>query len=408
MANPYTSVSISGYNASPPADDGTEVDSNKLNWVKHKTKLADPIKTLAEAMDVNILAAFVKRFSNTITSHAADYTMVAGDEGKVLSFTGTRTFTLLAAATVGAGFNSIVHNAGTGVITIDGNGSETIDGEITLTINNQYDTVIITCDGSNWLTISKPQLSLPTSHIGGLVTSNGTDADHDIDIAVGKCRDDADGENLALTSALTKQIDAAWAVGSAAGGLDTGAAAEALYAIWLIKRTDTNVVDALFSLSFTAPTMPTNYDTKRLIGFVKTDGSFNILPFEQSGDLFWFVDAVTDVNDATITDDTFETGTFSVPPNSLAYLVMNLSGVTTTNYLVFLRSTASSAAVSETLNTTGTLNMDAGNNIISHGNRAMHKVDASSQIDYAANESSGTMTLVISTLGCLMTSRSEP
>ena len=31
------------------------------------------------------------------------------------------------------------------------------------------------------------------------------------------------------------------------------------YHVWLIKRADTGVVDALFSLSATAPTMPANY-----------------------------------------------------------------------------------------------------------------------------------------------------
>ena len=56
--NVYTSVAISGYNASPPADDGSAVKSNKVEWAKHKTQLADPIKVLAEAIDTEIHAAF--------------------------------------------------------------------------------------------------------------------------------------------------------------------------------------------------------------------------------------------------------------------------------------------------------------------------------------------------------------
>ena len=54
---PYTSVSISGYNSSPPSDDGSQTDSNRVAWSKHKTKLADPVKTLAETINTNILSA---------------------------------------------------------------------------------------------------------------------------------------------------------------------------------------------------------------------------------------------------------------------------------------------------------------------------------------------------------------
>ena len=54
--NPYTSQSISGYNSSPPPDDASVQSSNKLEWAKHKTKLADPVKTLTEAVNTQVLA----------------------------------------------------------------------------------------------------------------------------------------------------------------------------------------------------------------------------------------------------------------------------------------------------------------------------------------------------------------
>lgn len=61
MANsPYTTKTISNYNNSPPADDGTTVSSNQLSWDKHKTKLGDPIKTLSEAINTELVAAFAK------------------------------------------------------------------------------------------------------------------------------------------------------------------------------------------------------------------------------------------------------------------------------------------------------------------------------------------------------------
>lgn len=107
------------------------------------------------------------------------------------------------------------------------------------------------------------------SMIYGLTyANNGGDATNDIDIAAGGCMD-ATGAYWIALSALTKQLDAAWAVGTAAGGLDTGSIADADYYIWAIARSDTGVTDALFSLSATSPTMPANYDFKRLIGWFK-------------------------------------------------------------------------------------------------------------------------------------------
>lgn len=56
--NPYTSQAIASYNASPPSDDGSQVAANRVEWAKHKTKLADPIKTLSEAINTAVLSAF--------------------------------------------------------------------------------------------------------------------------------------------------------------------------------------------------------------------------------------------------------------------------------------------------------------------------------------------------------------
>ena len=127
-----------------------------------------------------------------------------------------------------------------------------------------------------------------TGFISGLTTGNNvTDAAKDIDIFAGSCRDDSDTEDMALGSTLIKQIDAVWAVGTNAGGLDTGAvAASTWYYVWLIKRTDTGVVDVLFSLSSSAPTMPANYDKKRLISVVLTDATPDIIAYTQQNGFF--------------------------------------------------------------------------------------------------------------------------
>lgn len=58
--SPYTSVAISGYNSSPPPDDGSESSANKVEWSKHVTKLADPVKTLSEGVNSAVVTAFAK------------------------------------------------------------------------------------------------------------------------------------------------------------------------------------------------------------------------------------------------------------------------------------------------------------------------------------------------------------
>ena len=133
----------------------------------------------------------------------------------------------------------------------------------------------------------------PRGHIDGLILSNdATDPAKDIGIAEGEARDDGNAETLVLSSALIKKLDASWAVGTNAGGLDGTESvagtpdADTWYHAWLIRRSDTGVVDVLFSESATAPTMPTNYDQKRRIGAVLFDATPDIIGFIQHGDMF--------------------------------------------------------------------------------------------------------------------------
>ena len=128
--------------------------------------------------------------------------------------------------------------------------------------------------------------TLGRGYIDGLkLANNGADLVNDIDVAAGACRDSTDAIDIRLVTGITKQLNAAWAVGTAQGGLDTGAIADATYHVWLIKRADTGVVDALFSTSTTAPTMPANYTHKRRIGsIVRLSGA--IVLFIQKGIIF--------------------------------------------------------------------------------------------------------------------------
>lgn len=143
---------------------------------------------------------------------------------------------------------------------------------------------------------------IPRLAIQGLTyANNGSDATNDIDIAVGGAMDATSARMMVLASALTKRSDAVWAVGTNQGGLDTGSVSDTDYYIWLINRSDTDVTDVLFSTSATSPTMPTNYNYKRLIGWFRRASS-TIVPFKTyetagGGLEFAWVTIATDVTE---------------------------------------------------------------------------------------------------------------
>ena len=164
-------------------------------------------------------------------------------------------------------------------------------------------------DNAKWMTALRSAQAIAALTSAGLrsgltglsLANNGADATNDIDIAIGETfSNDAVHANrvrMTLTSALIKQLDAAWAVGTNAGMRDTGAIADGTWHIFLIKRTDTGVVDVLASQSFSAPTMPTSYDKRKWIGVIRRSGAA-IIAFDQKDDT-WLLDVpVTDVNTA--------------------------------------------------------------------------------------------------------------
>lgn len=161
-----------------------------------------------------------------------------------------------------------------------------------------------------------PTVANVSKHIYGLTyANNGTD---NLDIASGGAVD-ATGAYWMTGAALTKQTNVAWAVGSAAGMLDTGAVGNSDYYIWEIARPDTAVVDYISSLSSTAPTMPANYVYKRLIGWFKRVGgvvaSFTTYETEGGGlELLWSVPTL-DINLANTLTTARRTDAVKVPLN---------------------------------------------------------------------------------------------
>jgi len=248
-------------------------------------------------------------------------------------------------------------------------------------------------------------------HVTGLVCSQDTDTAHDINVTAGATANTTGAAIMYLSSEITKQIDAVWALGDDAGGLDTGAvAASTLYGIWLIQRSDTLVVDVLISTAFTYAglTRPTNYDRAQLIGACTTDLSANIIAFTQSANYFRHTgEAVLEVSDNSITSNIYEPRTMvGCPPLCLAHITGYLTNSTTgeTQGILNIR-TNGAGEVAGTESEAWSVSSHAGT-FDKTEQLGWVMTDASGIIQYAAEEGAASAaTIGIRCVGFLMLSR---
>ena len=204
--------------------------------------------------------------------------------------------------------------------------------------------------------------TLVPNYISGLTLSTaGSSAS--FGIAVGVANDTTNATLMSLGSAYTKTTSS-WAVGSGNGGLDTGAIANTTwYHVHLIERTDTGVVDVLFSLDPNNPTMPTNYTLHRRIGSLRTDGSAHWLAFTQTGDTFIWGTVAADVSNSTVVSALTNTA-LTVPSGVIVSALMRASLNATTG------TSGKLVAISETdqaVSTNTNTNIQTGNNNLTAG-----------------------------------------
>jgi len=81
----YSSNSTSGYNSVPPSDDGSVTEANKVKYSTIKGKLSDPVKTLADAIN----AELVTHFDNGPTAVTTNTTLGATHYNKVIQVSGS-------------------------------------------------------------------------------------------------------------------------------------------------------------------------------------------------------------------------------------------------------------------------------------------------------------------------------
>lgn len=113
---------------------------------------AVPTKTGMFALfDTNATMSF--RFMNKITAEkSADYTATSDETViPVTASAAARTVTLPAASGNSGMIITVIKTDSTfNAVTVDGDGSETINGSANTTLNTQYESVTVICDGTGW------------------------------------------------------------------------------------------------------------------------------------------------------------------------------------------------------------------------------------------------------------------
>jgi hypothetical protein len=132
--------------------------------------------------------------------------------------------------------------------------------------------------------------SFGSGGIFGMITSNAVaNPTRDITISTGQCRDSTNTKNIVLAAPITKRLDQVWAEGGGLGGRDlaTALANGQTWHVFVILNPANGHVDALYSQSPTAPTLPAGFTKFRRIGSIVLDAAATtIRQYLQIGD--WF------------------------------------------------------------------------------------------------------------------------
>jgi len=204
------------------------------------------------------------------------------------------TVVLLKSCTVGEGyFNGMVirfragnANSGASTVNVNNAGSKSLvksDGSTALTTGDipANTEVEFVYNGTNFVqSIGRTPATTTTQGIAFLsnpitIVFNGTTQ---MDIGAGIVNyDNGSGQLLCTASTKTLQSSGVWTPGTGQNGLDTGARANSTwYNLFKIVKNSDGTSDDLYSLSRTAPTVPSGYTLVAWIGAIRTDASGNI------------------------------------------------------------------------------------------------------------------------------------
>lgn len=167
------------------------------------------------------------------------------------------------------------------------------------------------------------------------IANSGVDAVNDIVFGVG-AGFSTDATHWPLVgAAMTKQLDAAWAAGTNAGGrMSAAAIANTTYWCYMIRNPTTGAEDYGFDVSATAPTLPAGFTQyRRLHAILRESGT--IIPFTQVGNTIYRTNSSNDFVATTAQSNVLQT--LGVPIGvKVQPLVTWSATATTANFSNFL------------------------------------------------------------------------
>ena len=332
--------------------------------------------------------------------------LVLGTDGNYFDVTGTSDF---AAITVAAGtlfmlqFDENLTMTDGASLDLGGADIKTAIGDRGLFFATAANTVTLL----SYLRASASSRGLPRGYGFGCVLSRDAgDTTNDVNVTAGEWRDSTNAHDIVLTGEITKKIDAPWAVGDDAGGLDGSESVagtpdnDTWYFVHLIRRNDTGVVDVLFSESATAPTLPTGYDVFRRIGAVRR-GTAATLAFTQHGDEFLWSATVNDVDLATLGTSTVSYA-LTVPLGIIVTAIFNAYAAKA-GLSVTLRALDTADETVDETGAAGTSPNLAGNNTEPGATTAeaagLFRIRTNISGEIGARSAAASTTILISTLG---------
>jgi len=173
MGTKYSSNASSGYNATPPADDGTVSEANKVKWSTIKTKLVDPVKDLADTINSELAT----HFNNGPNAYTANQTLGLTNYNQVNQVSGSGvTLTLTDAATLGAGwYTDIISTDSSNNVTLArataSNTINAVSASVTI-LPLQELRVIVNAAATGFMTTRQPTITMGTwaPSLGGNTT----------------------------------------------------------------------------------------------------------------------------------------------------------------------------------------------------------------------------------------------
>lgn len=242
----------------------------------------DPVTDIASAATADIGAVPSQNLRVTGTTTITSLGTVASGTFRRLRFAGALTLTYNA--------TSLILPGAADITTAAGDFAEFVsDGSGNWRCSNYTKAATLPAEGN----------IIPDFVQGLTLANNSSDASNDIDISAGTAK--AGQKVVTNSGTFTKRLDANWSAGSGNGGLDAGSKANSTtYHMHSIVNNTTLAFDALFSLSATAPTVPSGWTGVQRVGSVVTDSSGNIRLFTQAGSRVAFTTFVVEATENSL------------------------------------------------------------------------------------------------------------